>query len=76
MTLNNYSQLSTFSSSYYSLMSSLSESSTAMNTTLSVSLSLTSSSSDEEMSSLVHKIFLKAFFLVHNYLGKKVLRKW
>ena len=35
-----------------------------MNKNLFVSLSLTSSSSDDEMSSLVHKLFLKTLFVV------------
>jgi hypothetical protein len=55
---------SSISSSYASSESCLSESSTPMNRNLSVSLSLTSSSSDDEMSSLVKKIFLKTFFVV------------
>jgi hypothetical protein len=36
----------------------------AMNKTLSISLSMTSSSSDEELSSLVQRIFLKKIVLV------------
>jgi hypothetical protein len=50
-------------SSYFSSESSLLESFTAMNRTLPVSLLLTSSSIDDELSSLVHKIFLKIFFV-------------
>jgi hypothetical protein len=55
---------SSLASSYYSSESYLSESFNAMNRTLHVSLSLTSSSSDDEMSSLVYKFFLKTFFVV------------
>jgi hypothetical protein len=58
------SSYSFLASLYYSSESSLSESSTAMNRTLHVSLPLTSSLSDDEMSSLVHKLFLKTFFVV------------
>jgi hypothetical protein len=71
MALINSSQKSTYVSSisssydfsYSSSESYLSESSTSMNRTLPVSLSLTSYSSDDEMSYLVQNIFLKTFFV-------------
>jgi hypothetical protein len=69
----NFYQKSTYASSissYYSLVSSysyseysLSKSYISMNRALPISLSLTSSSSDDEVSSLVHKILLKTFFV-------------
>jgi hypothetical protein len=64
MALNNSFMYSTSTSSYSSYVYSLSESSIAMNRTLSVSLSLTSSVSDEELSSMMQKLFLKTFFLL------------